>query len=201
MPPQQPQGPKHKTLSAEEQQAMTDRLYTLSMKTQERRLREYNEDVKNIADRRYQKPATGALSEGEEKNVQRLYTQSMERKQYTLKKLETKFQEKPPEQKKLQQEEIDGMSERLYLSSKQHREQMIARLDQKFYGKKGDGEKKLSKADMDSSVARQYGEAREKKQENYQKLENKYLFQPPKKTIAAEDVAAMADRLSKKESQ
>ena len=199
MPTNNQQGPKHKVLSQEEQDGMMERLYGLSTRNRDKRRKEYEEEVSNIAKRKDKKPPTGELSEKEEKAIQHLYTQSMERKQYTLKKLEQKFVEKPAESKKLQPEEIDSMAERLHAQSKQHHEAMIERLTVKVYGKKGEGQRKLTKGEMDESVGRQYSGAVDKKKENMQKLEDKYLFHPPKKTISPEEVAEMANRLSKKE--
>lgn len=201
MPPQQQQAPKHKVLSAEQQESMMERLYGQSVRSRNKRIEEYNKAVDEMVKRKDKKPALGELSEKEEKQVQHLYTQSMERKTYTMKKLEDKFVEKPPAAKTLQEEEIASMAERLHSQSRSHHDQMIERLEQKIYGKKGEGQRKLTKGEMEESVARQFKGALEKKNENMQKLEDKYLFHPKKKTIDAEELKAMADRLSKRETQ
>ncbi len=201
MPPVTQPPPKHKVLSTEQQESMMERLYGQSVRNRNKRIAEYNAAVDEMVKRKDKKPALGALSEKEEKQVQHLYTQSMERKNITLKKLEDKFVEKPHAAKTLQEEELTTMAERLHSQSKAHREQMLERLETKIYGKKGEGQSKLTKGQMEESVARQFKGAVEKKSENMQKLEDKYLFHPPKKTIDAAELSAMADRLSKKESK
>jgi hypothetical protein len=191
--------PKKSVLSEDDRDKMMERLYVLSNKTRTKRISEFNDGVDAVYKKLHPKPRLGDLSEREEKAVQHLYQQSIERKAHTLKKLEDKFVPKPAAAKVLQPEEIDGMADRLHSQTKLHHEQMMGRLEVKYYGKKGEGQRKLSKAEMDESVARQYTGARDKKKENYAKLEEKYLFHPPKKQISPEEIAEMATRLSTKE--
>ena len=198
MPVTQP--PKHKVLGEEDQQKMMERLYTQSMKSRAKRITDYNAAVDQVVKKIQHKAPSGELSEKEEKAVQHLYQQSIDRKAHTMKKLVDKFAPKPPVQKSLQDDEIQAMGERLHSQSKQHHEQMMERLTQKVYGKKGEGQRKLAKAEMEESVARQYAGALAKKKENMTKLEAEHLFTPVRKTIAADEIAAMADRLCKRES-
>lgn len=191
--------PKRSALTEEENEKLLDRLYTLSTKASTKRRTEFNDFLEAQYKKQHPKPPRGELSEREVKAVQTLYQTSIERKAHTMKKLEDKFVPKPAAAKQLQAEEIDTMAQRLHSSHKAHHDQMIAKLADKIYGRQGEGQRKLSKAEMEESVKRQYEGILSKKKENYEKLEEKYLFHPPKKQIAAEDIQAMADRLSTRE--
>jgi hypothetical protein len=169
------------------------------MKARAKRITEFNEAVGREIKKVTKPPRLGDLTGNEEKVVQKLYQQSVERKKITLKKLEDKFVPKPPAGKVMQAEEIDTMAERLHSQSRAHRDQMMERLTVKVYGKPGAGTRKLAASEMTESVARQYQGALEKKKEKMLKLEAMHRFQPASKTIATEEVAAMADRLSKRE--
>jgi hypothetical protein len=187
--------PAKKTLTTEELQQMTTRLYDTAQKRMEKANAEHQEaiDYKLNHNAVKQRTRSAQPSSKEEDALKALYHHPMERKKTSLAKLESKYAPKPAPSRTLEEQEIEAMANRLSTHSAEHKTQMLERLTVKTYGKPGEGVKVLGKDELQASVQRQYTEAIEKKKQNMEALEAKHLFHPIK--TAPVDAAVVADRL------
>jgi hypothetical protein len=130
-----------------------------------------------------------------EKLTQRIYADSMKRKQESVEKLEKKIY-KEIEPKKLPASQIQASAVRQHDDELERRKKSHEALQQKFY--KEAEAKKLSRAEIDDSVRRVYADAMRSKNEGLKKLEDRFSFhRPSSRPLTADQVKASADRLCK----
>lgn len=130
-----------------------------------------------------------------EKLTQRIYADSMKRKQESVEKLEKKIY-KEIEPKKLPASQIQASAVRQHDDELERRKKSHEALQHKFY--KEAEPKKLSRAEIDDSVRRVYADAMRSKNDGLKKLEDRFSFhRASSRPLTADQVKASADRLCK----
>lgn len=138
--------------------------------------------------------------ENETKSVERLYTQAIASRNHNHEALVNKVMAKAPkaESKKMDQQEMAGMVDRLHERSMSERTATMNRLVVKFVGE--EKHSKLSPDQQESICSRLYAVSRTKTTETKAALYEKYVLdrEPKVKAVSKAELSATVDRLSKK---
>lgn len=136
--------------------------------------------------------------DGIDKSLDRLYTQSITRKQQQLETLDKKAHPDMVKHVQLDRDQLEGAFNRLCNQSMEQKKTNMAKLEEKYHakveGKKIDGEA------LKASANRLCNESCDHAREKHKKLFEKYVLetQPKYGKLTKEQLAASADRLCAK---
>jgi hypothetical protein len=198
---QRDEAPKKK-LTAGELDKSLERLYSRSFESHSKRNEEHKKAVEEQLTHNKLKPAPkGELTAEEQKRLQHLYFQPLEKKRMEGDRKATKegaATAADTNTKVVTAEEKEAITERLYTQARTQAEASQAASQKKVYGEAE--RRQLSNEEVKARVDSLYFKAIEKKKTSMQELEDKYLWkmQVSEKKLSPADVAALAERLNKK---
>eukprot|EP00760_Papus_ankaliazontas_P005753 PhM_4_TR12755/c0_g3_i1/m.70468 len=211
--PQPPAGAPAKKISIAAFQKSLQRLYDMPVKKMVEQQNEINDFVRaSISPRRVHKPGDSSSAKETEIN-EHLYYNSIKRITTTMHSLDEKYswekkkllhekeatskgQAVPHQRSHLSQDEIDGLTDRLFTRSMQSKREGRAKLEKQHYGEPA-RPKTLNSTQRKSACTRLYNDAVDKKHKSIEKLEGKYLWQRKEsKKISQDDVAALVSRIA-----